>query len=259
MNAPVVRGVWVLCVVGVAACSSSSSKGTSSSSSSGSSGSGSGGEGGASSNLFSCGSGSLTGQVRLTDVTSLGPIAGATVSGPGCTTATTDERGYFQAASDPGFVVKGTFSASGYVNGYVELTVHKAGFSESGADFSSAAAAAIFPQISGPNGYVYALIGGDGSDGGPCAASTGSTLSIKGHPELAPSYLKTQTTIDATLTATAGFGAVFGPVPPGDYEVDATKTGCVSVGRDDGYFAFNNSAVVSANTVSVVAVTLVAQ
>ena len=227
----------------VVACSSSSS----------------GGGGGASSNSLTCGNGSLSGQARATDVVSLGPIAGATVSAPGCTTATTDDRGYITAASDPGLLIKLSLTASGYVNAYTEVTVLQAGFAETGADYKATDAANLISQLSSSSGYLYVGVGGDGSDGGPCSSGTGATVSLDGHPELAPSYLTNQTTIDTSGTATEGFGTIFGPMPPGSYSMTATKTGCKSVGRNDGYFAWGTTMTVSANTASIAELQLAAQ
>ena len=230
----------------LAACSSSSSPGN--------------GDGGsASGNNFTCGGGSLTGQARATDVMSLGPIAGATVSAPGCTTAVTDDRGYVTAASDPGLVIKLSLSASGYVNAYSEFSVVKSGFQESGADYATSAATNLIPQLSSTNGYIFISTSGDGSDGGACSDGKGSSLTVKDHPELTPAYLSSQTTIDTTLTATAGFGTLFGPMPPGTYEVDGTKTGCKTVGHNDGYFQFNASSAVLANTVTLFSLQLTPQ
>lgn len=215
------------------------------------------GDDGGSSNTLSCGNASITGQVRATDVISLGPITGATISAPGCSTTTTDDHGFVQIAADPNFLLKLSATAPGYVNAYAEITILKGGFAETGADYATSDAAAVIPQLSTSNGYLFVGVGGDGSDAGPCAAGTGASVSIDGHPELTPQYLKDQKTIDSSGTATEGFGTLFGPMPPGPYSISATKTGgCTSTGSNDGYFSYAPSTTVVANTVTLVSLKL---
>jgi hypothetical protein len=180
------------------------------------------------------------------------------VTAPGCTTATTDDRGYISVAVDPGFL-KVSFSASGYVKAYTEETVSKGGFAETGADYPDSAKAALVPMLSDSNGYVFVIFGGDGSDGGPCADAKGTAVSVNGHPEIKAGYLSGLTTIDPAGTGVEGFGAVLGPLPPGTYQIDGTKTGCKTVGRNDGYLSWGTSTTVVGGTVSVAPLALAPQ
>lgn len=223
----------------VAACTSSSPSGADA-----------GDSGPATTNTFKCGSGSATGISRATDVVTLGPIAGATLSAPGCTTATTDDRGYLQVAVDPGVLLKLSVMADGYVNAYAEFTVLKGGFNETGSDYKKSDITGVAPQWSTSMGYVFVAVGGDGSDGGPCSTAMGAAVSIDGHPELKPSYLKDLKTIDPNGTSPEGFGTLFGPMPPGAYSVSATKAGCKTVSGGDEYFSYTTTTTVLANFVS---------
>jgi hypothetical protein len=111
---------------------------------------------------------------------------------------------------------------------------------------------ALVPMLSDSNGYVFVAVGGDDSDGGPCADGKGTTVSVNGHPEIKPGYLSALTTIDPAGTATEGFGAVLGPMPPGTYEIIGTKTGCKAVGHNDGFISWGTSTTVAGGTVSII-------
>jgi hypothetical protein len=226
------------CLVALGACSTTSSAVDA------------GDAGGTPNNILKCGNGTLTGVARATDVITIGPIANATLSAPGCTTAISDDRGYVQVAIDPGVVLKLSATADNYVNAYAEITVLKGGFNETGADYKKSDSANLIPQLSTSNGYLFVGVGGDGSDGGPCSSGTGAAVSVDGHAELKPSYLSDQKTIDPNGTATEGFGTLFGPMPPGTYSVTATKTGCKSAGGGDAYFSYATSTTVVANFVT---------
>ena len=192
-----------------------------------------GGGDGAVSNVFTCGKGSLSGTARATDPNGLGPVAGATVSAPGCTTAVTDGRGYVTVNTDPGLLIKLDVSASGYMNEHAEFYVPSgapAGFNLTGWAYATTTKTTVFKGWTDSDGYVGALVTAMG-DGGACASPAGITLSVKSHPELKAVYLKDPMTPDTTLAATVSVagnvgGAVFGPVPPGTYEIDGAKTGC---------------------------------
>jgi hypothetical protein len=219
------------------ACSSSSS-------------SSSPGDAAASSNAITCGSGALKGQAHLTDPTSLGPVVGATVTAPGCTSGTTDDRGFIAFASDPGVLVKISLKASGYLDEYGEVTILKDGFLANTFQFLATTKSTIFTGWTDANGYIAVVTGGDGSDGGACSDGKGTTLSIKGHPEVQVGYLSDPKTRSSTLTASAGFGAVLGPLPPGMYEIVGTKAGCKTVGQNDGSVSFGTTTTVFAGTLT---------
>ena len=78
-------------------------------------------------------------------------------------------------------------------------------------------------------------------------------VAVKGHPEIAVGYMSDLTTRSATLTATNTLGlAVLGPIAPGTYELDATKTGCTA-GPDHGrYFLWPQTVDVVADALSFV-------
>jgi hypothetical protein len=201
-------------------------------------------------NTFKCGGGAYKGIVRITDPKSLGPVAGAVLAGAGCETATADDRGYVNVASDPGLLVKFTVQTAGYLNEYAEITLLKDQYNATTFEFEESTKTTLFTPWSDANGFILVATSGDGSDGGPCAEGKGSTVSVKGHPEIAVAYLSDNNTRSTTLTSTAGFGTVLGPMPPGTYELLATKTGCKGVGSNDGTSAFGTSTSVLANTLT---------
>jgi len=233
------------------ACSSSSNK----------NGGGGSGDGGTANNDFSCGGGSISGTGRATDpTTGLGPVVGATVSAPGCTTAVTDDRGYVTASTDPGFMIKLDLSNTGYMNEHAEFAALTNGFAATGYMYPDTIKTTILAGWTESEGYLAVAVSGDGSDGGPCSTADGVTLSVNGHPEIKAIYLKDQETVDPTLTATGSIGiGGLGPVPPGNYEVDGTKTGCTSGPLNNGTFQFNSTVDVSAGVLTLQDISLVAQ
>jgi hypothetical protein len=229
------RMMLVVPVVGLLGCSSSSG----------------GGNTGAS-NVFTCGGGSISGTGRATDPNGLAPVPNATASAPGCTTAVSDDRGYIQVATDPNLVIKLDVSANGFVNEHAEFAVLQNGFALTGYLFESSVKSSILSGWSDSQGYVAVLISSTGGgDAGSTCTNDGVTVSVKGHPEIAASYLKDLSTVDPSLTATGSLGAaVLGPVPPGTYEVDGTKTGCTVAPTTDAYFQFQTTFAVAAGTLS---------
>lgn len=233
-------------VVLAAACSSSS--GGSSASSDGDAGS---------SNVLACGKGSIVGSARGTDPEGLGPIAGATITAPGCTTAVSDDRGYAEVRTDPGFLMKLDVSASGYIKEHAEFALPagaKNGFSLTGWAFKDATKTTIFTGWDDSQGYVLVLVAAQ-AEGGACGSPQGITLSLKGHPEIKPVYMKDVTSADPTLTSTVGItntqgGAVFGPLPPGTYEVDGAKIGCTIGPTASAEWQFDPSFTVEAGTIT---------
>lgn len=197
-----------------------------------------------------CGSGAFKGQAHITDPASLGPVVGATVTAAGCTSGTTDDRGFITVASDPGLLVKISLKASGYLDEYGEVTILKDGFQASTFQFLATTKSTIFTGWTDANGFIAVVTSGDGSDGGACSDGRGTTLSVKGHPEVQVGYLSDSTTRSSTLTATAGFGTVLGPMPPGTYEIVGTKPGCKTVGQSDGSVAFGTTTTVLAGTLT---------
>jgi hypothetical protein len=190
----------------------------------------------------------------------LGAVVGATVSAPGCTTAVTDDRGYVTAATDPGLMMKLDLSNTGYMNEHAEFAALQSGFAAAGYMYPETVKTTILTGWTDSQGYIAVVVSDDGSDAGPCSTASGVTVSIKGHPEIAPLYLMDQQTADATLTATSTFGgAVLGPIPPGSYEVDGAKTGCGTSPTHNQYFQFNTTIGVSAGVLTLQEIVLVAQ
>lgn len=243
------RRLALLPVVLLSACSSTSS------------GNGSAADSGTAGNAFNCGGGSINGTGRATDPTmGLGPVVGATVSAPGCTTAVTDDRGYVTASTDPGLMMKLDLSGPGYLNEHAEFAALQNGFAAAGYMYPETIKTTILTGWDDTQGYIAAIASDDGNDAGPCSTADGVTLSINGHPEIKAVYLKDQQTADPSLTATSTFGgAVLGPIPPGNYEVDGAKTGCTSSPTHSQYFQFNTTVDVKAGVLTLQEIVLVAQ
>jgi hypothetical protein len=237
--------------LGLTACIACSS---SSNGSSGSSG-GDAGADGAGSNTMTCGKGSVTGTLRATDPNGLGPIQGATVSAPGCTTAVTDDRGYVNVATDPTFVVNLAVTAPNYMHEFVAFQALATGFAGQGYLYESN----ITSKLSGwssSQGYVFVLVGGNGTMG-TCGTGDGVTFSIKSHPEIKATYWSDPLTPDSMLpsTGTLGIGTL-GPVPAGTYEIDGTKTGCTIGPAKSADFTFQPTVDVAAGILTVQELTL---
>jgi hypothetical protein len=204
-------------------------------------------------NTLKCGTGGITGMVRLVDATTLGPIAGATVTGLGCGATTTDDTGSIQADLQQGLLVKVELSATGYISAHSEATPQASGFLRTVFMEPVAAKTSLFTGWTSGSGYAIALISPDGTDAGACHTSDLLVASINGHPEIPVGYLADQLTRDSSATSTSNFGiAVFGPMPPGTYEFDAVKAGCAA-GPDHGvYFLWPQTMDVEADTLSMV-------
>lgn len=215
------------------------------------------GDGGGTSNVLKCGHGSLVGSARGTDANDLGPIAGATVSAPGCTTAVTDGRGYVVVQTDPGFLMKLDVTASGYVHEHAEVSLPTGatnGFALTGSAYPESAKTTLFQGWDDSKGYLLVFAEAL-ADGGTCGSPEGISLSVKGHPELTPIYMKDLNTPDPALTSTAAAtttvgGAVFGPMAPGDYEIEGTKAGCQVSPLSSAEWVFNASVGVEAGAVT---------
>ncbi len=204
-------------------------------------------------NTFKCGTGGITGAWRLVDVTSLAPIAGATLTGVGCGTTTTDDQGNVQADLQQGLLVNVDLSASGYVTAHAEATPQASGFFRTVFMEPATAKTTVFTGWTSGSGYAIALISPNGTDAGACSTSDGLVASVNGHPEIPVGYLTDAITRSSTATSTTPFAvAVFGPMPPGTYEFDAVKTGCAA-GPDHGiYFLWPQTMDVEADTLSMV-------
>ena len=204
------------------------------------------------SNTLVCGAGGVKGTARMTDPSSLGAVAGVVITaGSGCTAAVSDDRGMFSYDLPARQVLKIDFSAKGYITEHAEAAAIKGLTGTNLFIFPASYRTNVFTGWTEGSGYVLVVINGDGGDAGPCATAAGATVSIKGHPEIKVGYAADSTTRSPTLTATSDFGvAVLGPVPPGRYEVEATKTGCkASVTRDET-FEYAASFDVLANTLT---------
>ena len=70
-------------------------------------------------------------------------------------------------------------------------------------------------------------------------------------PGIKATYFKDNVNLDPTLmtTATVGIGAL-GPVPPGTYEIDGTKTGCTVVPLSNASFKFPATTTVNAGVIT---------
>jgi hypothetical protein len=211
-------------------------------------------------NTFTCGGGSVTGTLRLTDASSLGPIAGATLAAQGCSTAQTDDRGYVNFASDPTLLVKLTVTdpTGNHLTEYAEVTVTQNAPNISTYMFPTADKNTLFTGWNDASqGYVGIIVQSDGSDAGPCATNDGVTVTVKNHPEISIGYAVDQNTRSPTATATTTFGAaVAGPIPPGTYEIDLAKTGCKNATTSRGVLAYSNTITVTAGTLTAVLVAL---
>ena len=204
-------------------------------------------------NTFKCGTGGITGTVRLVDGTTLGPIAGATVTGLGCGATTTDDQGSVQADLQQGQLIKVELSANGYISAHAEATPQASGFFRTVFMEPVAAKTTVFTGWTSGSGYAIALISPNGTDAGACSTSDQLVASVNGHPEIPVGYLTDPITRSSTATSTSSLGlAVFGPMPPGTYEFDAVKTGCAA-GPDHGvYFLWPQTMDVEADTLSMV-------
>ena len=189
---------------------------------------------------MTCGKGTVTGALRATDPNGLGPVPGVTLSAPGCTTAVSDARGYFNLTSDPSFVVRLDVSAPGYLHEHTEFQAKTTGFMGNGYLFESSITSKL-PGWSSSQGYFFVIVGGTGTGTGPCSTGDGVVLSIKGHPEITALYWSDPLTPDSKLPSTGSLGlGSLGPVAPGTYDVVGTKTGCTSSGATNPHFAFEN-------------------
>jgi len=202
-------------------------------------------------NAFKCGTGGITGYVRVTDASSVRAVAGAIATGEGCNTATSDDRGFIEFDLPEGKLVKVDVTATGYLAGHVEVTPVASGAYNSFDIFPIKDKTSIFTGWTADKGYLFVGISNYGADAGSCTSSDGLVVSVKGHPEIAAGYLTDPNTRSATLTTTTAFGsAVLGPIAPGTYEIEATKTGCVA-GPDHGrYFTYPQTMDVKADAVS---------
>jgi hypothetical protein len=225
-----------------------------SSSSNGSTGSGTGsdaGDGGGASSVITCGKGSVTVTGRIVDPQTAMGVPNAAISSVGCTSGATDYRGDFTVKSDLGLVLEPYISANGYISEHAEWALASANF-QATAPLYEASFESDLPGWSSSQGYFFVAVAHDTSDAGPCSTSDGVTVSIKGHPEIKASYADTSTSISPTLTSTGTVGlAALGPIPPGTYEVDGTKTGCTVAPLSNTEFQFQTTNAVKANTATV--------
>ena len=203
------------------------------------------------SNDFVCGAGGASGELRVTDATSVGAVAGAIISAPGCTTATADDRGDIAANFVPGQLLAIDIAASGYIDTHLDVTVLAGGFQFHPGMYPESSRSSVFTGFSDTNGYLFVAVDADGSDGGPCATKDGVTVSVQDNPQIPAGYLTDPLTRSASLTATDTLGlAVLGPLAPGVYEVIGTKTGCTASPTVTKYDAHPSAVDVLANTVT---------
>ena len=237
-----------LLVLGLAMCTSCSS------SSNGSTGSGSGsdaGDGGGASSMIVCGKGSVTATGRLVDPQTAMGVANAAISVSGCTSGATDYRGDFTLKTDVGLVLKLDVSANGYISEHAEWALASGNF-QATAPIYEASFESNLPGWSSSQGYFFVAVGHTTADAGACSTNDGVTVSVKGHPEIKAVYADTTTSISTTLTSTGTVGiAALGPIPPGTYEVDGTKTGCTVAPLSNTEFQFQTTNDVKANTATV--------
>ena len=202
-------------------------------------------------NALKCGAGGITGTLKFADEATLASIAGATLTvTPGCNPVTTDDLGQVQVDLAPQ-LTKVHFSGAGYIPSHGEAVPVASGFYRTLYMISEAKRDALFPGWTKGSGYVVVVTYAATSDAGGCTTQEGLVVSVKGHPELTAVYLKDASTRDPTAKATNVNGlAVFGPVPPGTYEFESSKTGCVA-GPDNGkYFTWPAVADVEADTLT---------
>ncbi len=206
----------------------------------------------AAASTFACGAGGVIGSVRIVDATTLAPIAGATATSTGCSTATTDDSGTIQANLAEGSLLKADFAAPGYIPQHIEVTPQASGFFKTVYMNAPSAKTSLFAGWTSGSGYALVNVSSNAADGGSCTPD-GLVASVNGHPEIIVGYLSDGATRDGSLTATNASGfAVLGPMPPGTYEFDATKTACTA-GPDYGtYFLWPQTMDVEADTLSVV-------
>jgi len=206
-------------------------------------------EGGAN-NTLACGQGSVSGTGHAVDPHTLGPVAGATFSAPGCTTAVTDDRGYINITTDPGFVIKLDGMASGYLSDHFEFQALTDNFAGEAYLWESSFASSL-PGWSTSQGYVVVEVAAAVPDAGPCSTIEGVTLSVQGHPEIAAHYLSDPDTVDDTLQATTTLGAgVLGPIPPGSYVIAGAKSGCTVTTDVSSTFQFETTNTFSAGVLN---------
>ena len=241
------RVLWphsaLLVALSVAACGSSDTSSPAS-------------EGGPS-NDFVCGAGGASGELRVTDLTTVGPVAGAVMSAPGCTTATADDRGNISCDFVAGQLLAVDFTASGYIDTHLDVTVLAGGFLFHPAMYPETLKASVLAGFSGAAGYLFVGINTDGSDGGPCSTADGVTVAVKDSPQVPAGYLTDPLTRSATLTATNTLGlAVLGPIAPGTYEVIGTKSGCTAQPTATKYDVHPAAINVLANSVTAQLLTL---
>ena len=179
-----------------------------------------------------CGGGSIQVPEHLYDVVSLAPIDGATISAPGCATGVSDSSGNFTWLADPGVTYKFDLAANGYASEHIEFAFLASGTPSTGLPMDESSAMSLVPGWTSENGIIDVGIFPSGADGGPCSTPDGVTMSVVGHPEFTPVYYTSLRTKGGTSTSTLQVGSLvlglgeFGPVPPGTYSVQATKTGC---------------------------------
>jgi hypothetical protein len=205
---------------------------------------------------LTCGGGGLRGTFRVVDATTLHAVAGATVSAPGCTSVTQDTQPIVADLAQ-GAPIALTVTAPAYVPSHVELTPVAAGFGPSLYLVPTSAEASLLVGGTSTDAFVAVSIAGNGGTG-TCASAAGLTVSVHGHPEIAVGYLSGLTTRDATLTVTNALGlAIAGPMPAGNYQIDASSPGCTA-GPDDGrYFTRLTTTDAVAGSVSFVQIKLI--
>ena len=204
------------------------------------------------SNALKCGAGGVTGTLKFAGEATFGPVPGATlIATPGCNPVTTDELGQVQVDLAPQ-LTKVHFSATGFIPSHAEAVPVASGFYRTLFMLSDAKRDVLFPGWTKGSGYAFVVTYPSVSDAGTCGAVDRLVVSVKGHPELAVAYL-TDSSTRSTDPYTSGYGvAVIGPIPPGTYDFESSKTGCVS-GPDNGkYFTWPATEDVEADTLTVV-------
>jgi hypothetical protein len=203
---------------------------------------------------FTCGPGPYAdGQLRLKDPDNLRNLDAVTLTSPQCpgASAKTDEDGLYYLKLTKGMNVTGRLVKPGYIT----TITSEFKFADSGLDLQSYllpdAKKSLLPEFSAANGYIVIAVFYDppvGDAGATlCQKTDGVSFAVKGKTGVKATYLTALTplAVDPMLTATTSVGVgILGPLPPGTYEVEATKMGCTFTPEKSATVEFTGKMIV---------------